>query len=145
VVLPVRGGRALADARQRKRDLEPARERTPSWLPADSVAPERAVQAAPQTASPHPQAQDAERPRGEVDSQPFSDQRQAQIAEHYARRQARISERAAERQAKAAGRDAVHQARAAAQRQRKAAIKAARGPWKWPEWSLVADAVAFIA
>jgi hypothetical protein len=53
-------------------------------------------------------------------------------------------ERATARQAKAAGRAAIYQVKASARQQRKAAFKSARGPYRWPEWSLVAGAAAFI-
>ena len=70
---------------------------------------------------------------------------QAEVAERYARRQARISDRAAARQAKAAGRAAVSQMKASARRERRAAVKAARGPWRWAEWSLIAGLAALVA
>jgi hypothetical protein len=82
---------------------------------------------------------------GEADRELRQQQRQAQVAEHFAKRQARIKERAAARQAKAAGRAAIHQKKASARQQRKAAIKSARGPYRWPEWSLIAGTIAFIA
>lgn len=142
---------------KRKRKRTPARKRAPAGSPAAGIST-RPARAAPQPTFPHPQAQAQAPalPRTEAASQPLSDQRQEQIAEHYAQRQARIAERAAERQAKAAsragvhqakaaGRAAVHQTRAGARRQRKAARKKARGPWRWPEWSLVAGAVALVA
>ena len=51
----------------------------------------------------------------------------------------------AAKQAKVARRGKIHERKSAARRQRKAAFKTARGPYRWPEWSLVAGAAAFIA
>ena len=100
-------------------------------------------------AAQHPQAQApaAEWPRAEA-SYPYphrNDPRQTQIAEHYARRPDRIGERAAAQQAKTAGREAVYQAKIAAREQRKTAFRDARGPWRWPEWSLITGAAGFVA
>src|SRR5215471_14637477 len=51
----------------------------------------------------------------------------------------------AAKQAKVARRGKIHERKSAARRQRKAAFNTARGPYRWPEWSLVAGAAAFIA
>jgi hypothetical protein len=70
---------------------------------------------------------------------------QADITERFARRQARITDQAVARQEKAAGRAAIYQMKATARQERRTAFKAARGSYGWPEWSLIAGLIAFVA
>jgi hypothetical protein len=106
---------AVVNAVRGKRTRRSARKRAPSRRPAGRMAAERPVQI--------PQQRTAEQP-----------QRPGQLAARYARRQA-----------EAPGRAAADRARDAARRERKAAFKAARGPWRWPEWTLAAAVAAFVA
>jgi hypothetical protein len=59
--------------------------------------------------------------------------------------QAQLAARHARRQAEAPGRAAADRGRDAARRERKAAFKAVRGPWRWPEWTLAVAVAAFVA
>lgn len=122
-VLPARGFTALADSRERKRQ-------------AAGLTATRPVQAPPQETPGRPQwqARAAERPRAEARRNHRSGQWQAQLAARHARRQAEAPRRAA-----------AHRANDAARQQRKAARKEARGPWRWPEWTLAAALAAFVA
>ena len=47
-------------------------------------------------------------------------------------------------QASEAERWAWQQARESARRERRAAAKTARGPWRWPEWALIGAVIAFL-
>ena len=114
--------------------------------PAPSAPARRPRQVHPQQPrQAREEARAVEQARGKADQELRRQQRQAEIAEHFERRQARFKERAAARQAKAAGRAAIYQMKASVRQQRKAAFKSARGPYRWPEWSLIAGTVAFIA
>jgi hypothetical protein len=89
-------------------------------------------------------AQAPAEPRAEADRE-LRRQRRAKSAEHLAKRPAKIKNRAAASQTNAAAHAAIRQAEAVARQQRKAAFKRARGPYRWPEWSLIAGLIAFIA
>jgi hypothetical protein len=83
---------------------------------------------------PQEQARAAEQPPAEKHRNSRSEQWQAQLAARHA-----------SRQAEAPGRAAADQGRDVARRERKAAFRAARGPWQWPEWTLAAAVAAFVA
>jgi hypothetical protein len=129
VVLPPRGITAWQESRA-------TRERAPSRPQADSI-PAAPPDWAPPQDTPgqlEAQARIAEQPPAEERRNSRSEQRQAQLAARNARRQA-----------EAPGRAAADRAHDAARRERKAAFKAARGPWRWPEWTLISAVAAFVA
>jgi hypothetical protein len=132
---------AAVKALRGKTARRPTPKRTATRRAAGNPAKTPPARAAPHAAAQQPQP----RPGTETGLPPPSGQRQAQIAARYARRQARISERAAARQAKATGRERVYQAKATARGQRRAARRAVRGPWQWPEWSLIGALAALVA
>jgi len=127
---------AVVNAVRGKRTRKPARKRAPSRSPASDKAVARPDWVPEQRAARPSQAQatEAAQPPAEEHRNSRGDQWQAQLAERHARRQA-----------EAPGRAAAGQARDAARRERKAAFKAARGPWRWPEWTLAAAVAAFVA
>lgn len=130
VILPARGISAWQESRA-------TRERAPSLPPAGgSMTAAQPIWAPPQDTPGRAQGQAriAEQFLAEESRNSRSEQWQAPLATRHARQQAEAPERVA-----------ADRARDAARRERRAAFRAARGPWSWPEWTLIVAVAAFVA